>query len=318
MNRTIASNLHRSSRFSSRWFFCLAVSLCALNSFAQPARQVIFERISQYHHIQVYDENGVRTLSFNGSWESTMSLTNPLTGHFEYTEYFQMPFIWNPDIKHVLMAGLGGGSTQRAFQHYYTNVMVDVVELDPAVVDVAKKFFTLTETPNLQIHTNDARQYMRLSTNTYDLILMDAYATGRYGSEIPAQLTTKEFFTIANKRLSTNGVLAYNIIGQINGSREKLLAALYRTMKEVFPQVYMFPAIESQNVVFIATKSSEPYTWFKVEQEGNARIRSGLVTLPTFATRMRQFLNQPPPNLDTALILTDDYSPVESLIQNSP
>jgi hypothetical protein len=33
---------------------------------------------------------------------------------------------------------------------------------------------------------------------------------------------------------------------------------------------------------------------------------------------MRQFLNQPPPNLDTALILTDDYSPVESLIQNSP
>ena len=99
--------------------------------------------------------------------------------------------------------------------------MVDVVELDPAVVDVAEKYFTLTETPMLQIHTNDARQYMRLSTNTYDLILMDAYATGKYGSEIPAQLTTKEFFTIANKRLGTNGILAYNIIGQITGSREK-------------------------------------------------------------------------------------------------
>jgi spermidine synthase len=253
MNRTNRPTLNR----TFRWLLVLAASLCALNSFAQPGRKVIFERISEYHHIQVYDENGVRTLSFNGSWESTMSLTNPLTGHFEYTEYFQMPFIWNPNIKHVLMAGLGGGSTQRAFQHYYTNVMVDVVELDPAVVDVAKKYFTLTETPNLQIHTNDARQYMRLSTNTYDLILMDAYATGPYGSEIPAPLTTKEFFTIANKRLSTNGILAYNIIGQIRGSRERLIAALYRTMKEIFPQVYMFPVLESQNVVFIATKS--PY-----------------------------------------------------------
>jgi spermidine synthase len=306
------------SRAVFRWLLGLVVLFYALNSFAQTGRKVIFERISQYHHIQVYDEGDVRTLSFNGSWESTMSLTNPLTGHFEYTEYFQMPFIWNPDIKRVLMAGLGGGSTPRAFQHYYTNTAVDIVELDPAVVEVAKTYFHLVETPKLQVHTNDARQYMRLSTNTYDLILMDAYATGPFGSEIPASLTTKEFFTIANKRLSTNGILAYNIIGQIHGSRERLLAALYRTMKEVFPEVYLFPANESQNVVFIATRSPEHYSWFKVEEQGNARIHSGLVTLPTFAERMRQFINQPPPNLDNAVILTDDYSPVESLIQNSP
>ena len=80
---------------------CLLILLAPFLSGAQ--RVVQFERISAYHHIQVYDENGKRTLSFNGSWETTMSLTNPLTGHFEYTEYFQMPWLWNHDIKRVLM-----------------------------------------------------------------------------------------------------------------------------------------------------------------------------------------------------------------------
>jgi len=317
MNRTNRSRWSRASRTAIPRLLCLAPLLWGMSLRAQTGRQVVFERISQYHHIQVYDEDGIRTLSFNGSWETKMSLANPLTGHFEYTEYFQMPFIWNPDIKRVLMAGLGGGSTQRAYQHYFTNVIVDTVELDPAVVEVATKFFNVTETPAMQIHTNDARQYLRRATNTYDVILMDAYSTTRYGSTLPPQLTTREFFTIASQRLSSNGVLAYNVIGQIYGSREKLLGALYRTMKEVFPQVYLFPALESQNVVFIATKSPEPFDSFKVAEQGNARVSSGLVKLPTFSTRMRQFMNQPPPNAAASLILTDDYCPIESLMQDS-
>src|SRR5262249_22578460 len=100
--------------------------LCALlftTALPLPAA-IIYERISPYHHVQVIDENGTRMLSFNGTRETMMSIANPLTGHFEYTEYFHTPWLWNHDIRRVLMMGLGGGSTQRSFQHYYTNVMV--------------------------------------------------------------------------------------------------------------------------------------------------------------------------------------------------
>jgi spermidine synthase len=317
MNRMNQHTSTRPSPIPARWLLALAVLLCAWSGRAQSEKKVVFERISQYHHIQVYDEEGIRTLSFNGSWETKMSLADPLTGHFEYTEYFQMPFIWNPDIKHVLMAGLGGGSTQRAYQHYFTNVMVDTVEIDPAVVEVAEKYFHVTNSSALRMHTNDARQFLRRTTNTYDVILMDAYSTTRYGSSLPPQLTTKEFFTMASEHLTTNGVLGYNVIGQITGSRENLVAALFKTMKEVFPQVYFFPAEESQNVVFIATKDQVPVTWSQVQQEGNARIRSGTVTLPTFAARMKNFVNRPPPSAATSKILTDDYSPIESLMEES-
>jgi spermidine synthase len=315
MNRFASTPL---SSIPAQWLLCLAALLCAWSSQAQPGRNVVFERISQYHHIQVYDEGGIRTLSFNGSWETKMSLADPLTGHFEYTEYFQMPFLWNPDIKTVLMAGLGGGSTQRAFQHYFTNVMVDTVEIDPAVVEVAEKYFHVTNNSTLRMHTNDARQYLRLATNTYDVILMDAYSTTRFGSSLPPQLTTKEFFTIANGHLTTNGVLGYNVIGQVSGTREKLVAALFHTMKEVFPQVYMFPADESENIVFIATKSSEFSTWSSVQQDASARTRSGLAKLPTYVNRARNFVNRPSFTSTNTLILTDDNCPIEeSLMQDS-
>src|SRR5262245_32012735 len=92
---------------------------------------IIFEKLSPYHNVQVIDESGIRTLSFNGTHETRMSIVNPLEGHFEYTEFFHSAWIWNRDLKNVLMIGLGGGSTQRSFLHYYTNVLVDTVELDP-------------------------------------------------------------------------------------------------------------------------------------------------------------------------------------------
>ncbi len=294
---------------------CLLILLAPLLSSAQ--RVVQFDRISAYHSIQVYDEDGKRTLSFNGSWETTMSLTNPLAGHFEYTEYFQMPWLWNTNIHRVLMEGLGGGSTPRAYQHYYTNVMVDVVEIDPVVVEVAKKYFTVTETPKLKIQISDGRVFLHQTTNVYDVILMDAYSTTRYGSSLPRQLVTKEFFTLASQHLSTNGVLAYNVIGQIQGFRATLIGAMYRTLSEVFPRVYMFPAVESQNVVFVATKSAEPFTYTRAAQEAQQLIRSGTVTLPTFTLRVRSFLDQRPPTAGTSPLLTDDYAPIDSLLQGT-
>lgn len=290
------------------------VLACSLHAQDEP-RQVLFERISKYHHVEVYDQDGTRMLSFNGSCETRMSLADPLQGHFEYTEYFQMPFIWNPEIKSVLMAGLGGGSTQRSFQHYYPNIAVDTVEIDPVVVEAAQKYFHLVESPTLRLHTNDAREFLRRSTSSYDVILMDAYATTRYGSSIPPHLVTKEFFQLANRRLGPNGVLCYNVIGQIVGSRDQLIASLFRTLKQVFPQVYMFPAEETQNVVLLATKAPERWTYSQAQLTGNQRVRDGVVKLPTFWKRMKEFTDRPPPNASTATILTDDYCPIERLIE---
>lgn len=246
-----------------------------------------------------------------------MSLSNPLQGHFEYTEYFHMPWVWNRDMKRVLMLGLGGGSTQRSFQHYYTNTLAETVELDPAVVEVARKYFGVVETPKLKIYIQDGRMFLRRSTEHYDAILMDAYTTTRYGSSVPPHLTTKEFFELASKHLTTNGVLASNVIGTLRGRQADIVGAIYRTLKEVFPQVYAFPAGTSQNVVLVATKSPVRFDYRRFQREGTALVRAGTVKLPTFTLRLGSFQSTPPRTAALSPILTDDHAPVESLMSQT-
>lgn len=289
------------------WFGALCLA-------CQAPANVIFEAHSPYHLVQVIDEPGVRILSFNGTRETKMSLHNPLQGHFEYTEYFHTPWVWNQDIRRVLMLGLGGGSIQRAYQHYYTNVMVDTVEIDPVVIKVAKEYFKVQESPKLKIHNQDGRMFLNRTSEAYDVIILDAYTKSRYGSSIPPHLTTKEFFTLAASRLTTNGVLAYNVIGDIQDTRPEIVGALYRTMKEIFPQVYAFPAGTSLNVVLVATKSAVPFDYARVQREGVALVLRRKVTLPTFGERLRSFRNVPPRSAGVSPVLTDDRAPVETLM----
>ncbi len=278
--------------------------------------KVVFEATSPYHHIRVLDDNWVRTLSFDGSTESQMSLTDPLRRHFEYTEYFQMPWLWNGKISRVLMIGLGGASAQRAYEHYYPQVTVETVELDPMVVKVAKEYFHFKEGDRQKVFVEDGRVFLRRNSQQYDVIVIDAYTTGRYGSSIPYHLATKEFFELVSKRLETNGVVAYNVIGSLRGFQADILGAMYRTMRSVFPQVYLFPARSSDNVVLVGTKSADKVTLSELQRRANALINAKRITLWSFRSRLASFRSEPPPNARSSPLLTDDFAPVDGLLNS--
>src|SRR5262245_17828555 len=290
---------------------------CCLAANTTARAVVVFEKTSTYHTIRVVDNQGIRTLSFDGSMETQMSLADPLKGHFEYTEYFHMPWIWNPGMTNVLMIGLGGGSTQRAYQHYYTNVMVDAIEIDPTVVEIAKKFFNVSESPTLKIHTSDGRVFLRRTQKKYDAIILDAYVANRYGSYIPYHLATKEFFELASEHLVTNGVVAYNVIGNFVGWRADCLGAIYKTMNSVFPQVYLFPAKTSQNVVILGTKSPQKFTGFMLHQRATELMAKRRVTMPTYRQRLYSLRTDPPRTVENSPVLTDDFAPIDGLLNTS-
>jgi spermidine synthase len=295
--------------------FWMRVLVPALFCLVPLQARVVFQTTSPYHHIRVVDQGGIRTLSFDGSMETRMSLVNHLLGHFEYTEYFHMPWLWNTNMTNVLMIGLGGGSAQRSYQHYYPDVMVDTVEIDPVVVDVAKKFFNVRETHTFRIHVGDGRLFLRRQTQTWDSIMVDAYTTSRYGSSIPQHLATKEFFQMVSDRLPEDGVLVYNVMGRLAGAGATLPGALYRTMREVFPHVYVFPARESVNVVLLASKSEEPMTPALLRTRAAELIRSKRVTLPTFPLRVQSFTATPPATAARSPVLTDDFAPLQGLLK---
>jgi spermidine synthase len=288
----------------------LAVCFCA----PAPARAaVLYEATSPYHHIRVVEEGGFRTLCFDDATESRISVADPLKGHFEYTEYFHMPWLWNTNLSRVLMIGLGGASTQRAFEHDYTNVTIETVEIDPAVVRVAKAYFEFEESERQKVFVEDGRLFLRRSTAKYDVILLDAYVQGRYGSSIPQHLATKEFFELARDHLSTNGVFADNVIGTVKNWRADLVGATYCTLKSVFPRVYYFPVKTSLNVVILATKASVLPDLNGLRQRAFLLAQTRRVTLPTFRERLDRLQIAPTGLMTMGPVLTDDYAPIEGL-----
>ena len=276
---------------------------------------VVFETTSPYHHIQVVDLEGMRTLHFDDSTQSRMSLEDALQGHFEYTEYFHMPWLWNGNIKTALMIGLGGGSIQRAYERYYPQVQCETVELDPKVVEVAREYFHFKESKTVKVIVGDGRVHLRRTQSKYDVILLDAYTASRYGSFIPYALVTREFFALANEHLTEHGVLAYNVIGSVYGGRQDIVSAVYKTLRTSFAQVYLFPAAGSRNVVIVATKSAEPMTLSQLNRKADELIESKKVTFPSFKARLQRLRTRPPLGAEGAQLLTDDFAPVDGLLK---
>jgi spermidine synthase len=277
-----------------------------------PARQ-LFEATSAYHNIRVVEQDGLRVLHFDDTTQTKISVRDPLAGHFEYTEYFQMPWLWKTNISKVLMIGLGGGSTQIALEHYYPGVTIESVEIDPLVVQVAKDYFGFKESSRQKVHVSDGRLFLRRTTAQYDLILVDAYVAGRYGSSIPQHLATKEFMHLLKFHLPDDGVVAFNVIGTLSGWHADLVGAIYRTMSAVFPQVAVFPAQSSLNIVLVASRSPKALDLSTLRSRANSLVASGQVTFPRFRQRLERLHPRPPANAQRSPVLTDDYAPVEGL-----
>jgi len=307
----------------SKKFFFLAAGLCAALAATPRARaqnnginetDIVFSGTSPYHNIAVVDEDGNRTLYFDDTMESRMEVKNPFVGAFEYTDYFQMIWLWKPDIKSILMMGLGGASTQKAVAHYHAEVAMETAEIDPMVAEVAQKYFSYKLGDKQKLDVIDGRQFLVHTKNKYDAILMDAYTQGRYGASIPYELVTKEFFQLAKDHLAPDGVLAYNIIQVLKGyNTSDMVASMYRTLKEVFPQVYIFNAETSLNTILVATLKKDATSLDSLKKIAAGLVNSNKMTYPNFLDRLNNFQVDPPKNYATSPLLTDDFAPVESL-----
>ncbi len=231
-------------------------SVAALLLVAAPAAhaQTVFEDYSAYHHIRVEDEGNARVMYFDDDAQTTMDLRNPWTGGFEYTDYFHLPVLLYPNMRNVLCVGLGGGTGPKAFLDTYANIDVQVVEIDPKVVEVAKKYFSLPEDPRLKIAVADGRTFLQRGRGKYGAIVMDAYASGPNGAYLPYHLATKEFFDIAYDKLDDGGALLYNIIGLYGDVNDDIVRGIQATLAEKFQAIYVFEAKSTANTVFLAHK----------------------------------------------------------------
>jgi len=268
---------------------------------------VIYETETQYQQLRVSEQDDVRTLYLDGTPHSAMDVDDPDRYVFEYTRYFHVLLLMrdDPEIDRVLFVGGGGFSGPKRFLREY-DATVDVVEIDPAVVDTARRYFDVPDSPRLNVHTMDGRRYLRETDRTYDLIVLDAYRADR----VPYHLTTTEFMRLASDRLDDDGVLLANLISSTDGADSAFYRAEYRTMQRVFPQVYSFPTAQTaalQNIELVATTDSTRLTRAELRERNRARDIG--IDLSAEISNYRATVP-----VEDAPLLRDGNAPVDSLL----
>lgn len=239
-----------------------------------------------------------------------------MQGALEYAEYFHCAFLFNPEIRKVLFIGLGGGTGPIQFLHSYPGVLVDVVEIDPVVIRAARKFFGLPNHRRLRIVESDGRAFVRKCRRKYDLLVVDAYMTVDGRNLIPPHLTTLEFFREAERRLTPQGMICYNVIGMPYGLTSAMPRAVAKTLLQVFPAVCAFDVVSSENTVLFALRRGRPLGRSECVERARNLHRTGRIPLTTIVDRARSLYPRPLA-LPTATLLTDAEAPVERLLREA-
>jgi spermidine synthase len=275
-------------------------------------QQAIHTRETPYHIIQVVDlDRRTRTLLFGRFPQSAMDLQDPYGPGFQYTDFFHIPMILDPDADRVLFIGLGGGTGPKQFLRHYPHLEIAAVEIDPGVVDVAREYFELPENPRLKITIGDGRVWLRNEDEAFDAVIIDAFTTNRYGISLPWHFTTREFFHEIEEKTAPGAVIVFNSPGPPDSPVSQ---ALMRTMATTFPYHLVFAA--NGNTVIAASKQQIGSTPAALAERIRRLRADGRIHLQGLEERALQMVEMPPLSRD-ALILTDDDAPVDDLLRRS-
>ncbi|KAG0321197.1 hypothetical protein BGZ97_011887 [Linnemannia gamsii] len=181
----------------------------------------------------------------------------------------------------VLQIGLGVGiASGSLIQH---GLLVDVVEIDPAVVDYATEYFDWPAPHEKFIQ--DGRQFIRNAPEgKYDYVIHDVFT----GGGVPPSLFSLEALHDIQRIMRPDGVLALNMVGSEHPIKAQALNSVRRTLHTAFKHVVAFKESPDdddayQNIVFFAAQfpiEFEPYEpppfptqeemdfWMKQHQEG--------------------------------------------------
>jgi len=291
--------------------------------------EVVEKRESAYQHILVVDyidqndySNNQRRLLFDRYLQSAVYLDTLDTDHCvpstTYTDLLHLPLIFNEKPTSVLIIGGGGCVMPTVFRQQYPWMDIDIVEIDPVVIEMARKHFALSrvEGDKVRVHVDDGRAFLRRSKKKYDLVILDAYTSA---GRIPIHLVSQEFFKEVRQHLTKKGIVLVNIISAMRGRGARFYYSALHTASSVFSQAYVFPRVtgdmfikeEQTNLILILTQDAIPLKKTQVVQQAKDLMLRGVVTLPTFVHYAKYFQagESNSTEIREAPLFTDSHNP---------
>ena len=289
----------------------LAGLLLAANTAAPPAlAETVHRERSLYQTILVNKRATIICLQFSlrraQRNQSCFDQRRPKQMVLSYTKMMMAALLLNPLPDRILMVGLGGGTLPMALAELYPQAEIDVVEIDPAVVKVAQRYFGFLQDNLLRVLVQDGRVFAKRALAAggarYDLVLLDAFGA----DYIPEHLMTQEFLQEVKALLDEDGVLAANTFAS-----SKLYDHESATYQAVFGPLFNLRAPASGNRVIFASNSPLP-SLLTLQAQAKAlqrRLAPYGIDIQAYPARFSTKVDW-----DTgARPLTDQYSPANLL-----
>jgi spermidine synthase len=171
--------------------------------------------------------------------------TQVLLGH--------LPFLYKPGARSALVVGLASGITAGSALLEEGLESLDILEIEPAVVQ-ASHYFDLhngrpLDDPRTTMITNDARNHLVLTDRTYDVIINEPSNPWISGV---SNLFTAEYLRLGRSRLAPDGVFVQWT--QVYGMGREDLKSLLATFADVFPNVVVFSALEDTDLILLGSR----------------------------------------------------------------
>ncbi len=179
-----------------------------------------------------------------------VNLADPTDLALPYARLLPASFVFCTKLERMLIVGLGGGSLARFFRAHFPAMMIDVVELDPAVVEVARDHCGFEEDSHLRVHVEDGRDFIESTTGPYDVIILDSFDA----DSIPVHLTTLEFLHAVRTALTPAGIAVANVWGP---AANPIYADMLLTYRATFDDVYIIDVSAPGTKLFVALKQPQ-------------------------------------------------------------
>jgi spermidine synthase len=273
---------------------------------------LVGSRDSIYGNLAVIETGNIRSIYDNG-----VILANaPDESAAEEAVHYAL--LEHPAPRRLLLIGGGvNGSISQALKHP-TVERIDYVELDPALIDMARQFFPVQSAPvdsdsRVRVHYADGRYYLKTVGDTFDVIILNV------PDPQTAQLNrfyTVEFFRSARDHLASGGLLALQLRSSedyISPDLAEFLRCIHHTLQEVFPYVV---AIPGETIHFFAATrpdvlTANPQTLIARLQERNLKtqyVREYFIPFRMMPDRMVQVRERLRPLASTPV--NRDFEPI--------
>ncbi|HLB51666.1 hypothetical protein A3F07_00540 [candidate division WWE3 bacterium RIFCSPHIGHO2_12_FULL_38_15] len=176
--------------------------------------KVIYETDSPYNgHIQVVEAGKTRRVIVDKITQS-LNWDSPSAQQRVWGRVVEVLKANEPNLTNILILGLGGGTMQHLISRVYDRLHIVSVDIDPVMVDIAKRYFDLDSIPNHKVIVEDACRFIvepekyNYNPNVFNAVVVDIYVGSRY----PDLGKSGNFITAVKNLVRPGGLVVFNRI----------------------------------------------------------------------------------------------------------